>query len=98
MEWNTIIPFIGFGGIITVATILYKFSYKNGRQDCRLDILEKRVFTNEEKSITSTNNANSDISNLEKIMMGVDSKIDTLSAKIENLDKRVTSLEQRDDR
>lgn len=93
-----IIPFIGFGGIITLGTILYNFSYKNGRQDCRLDYLEKRVFTNEEKSISSTNNANSDISNLEKLIINLDSKlsskIDNLSTQIENIDKRVTKLEK----
>ena len=98
MDWNVIIPFIGFGGIITLGTILYKFSYKNGRQDCRLDYLEKRVFANEEKSISSTNNTNSDITDLkDMIAKGFnETRLDIKSLKddIKSLDGRVTKLEK----
>jgi hypothetical protein len=61
MDWNSIMPFIGFGGIITLCTLCFKM----GRFFETVSYLKEKVGTNETKSINSSNTLDD---KLDKIM------------------------------
>jgi len=61
MDWNTIMPFVGFGGIITLCTLCFRM----GRFFETVSYLKEKVGTNEKKSINSSNTLDD---KLDKIM------------------------------
>jgi hypothetical protein len=97
MDWNSIMPFIGFGGIVVICSLCFKV----GRFYETVFMLKDRVFTNEHKSISSTNELDSNVREIltklntsEVNQKSMDSKLDKIQNTLENHEIRLSTIEK----
>ena len=73
---------------ITLLTLLYKMAYKSGKQDNRIDYMEKRLMDNAGKSIKSTNS-------LEENVMKILGKVDSMDNRLQNIEDKIREHDSR---
>ena len=94
MDWNVILTFALSSAGITLLTLLYKIAYKSGRQDCRIDYMEKRQFDNETKSIKSSNEQDDKLDKLLQGQSKLQAKLDGISNTVERHEQKLNELEK----
>lgn len=100
MDWNVLMPFIGFGGIVVICQIFFKI----GRFFERMEILKERVFSNEKKSINATNEQGATLGELKELLLqtkttselnqkNMETKIDGISSTLKEHEARLDRIE-----
>lgn len=90
-------PFIGFGGIITLCTICFKM----GRFFETVSYLKEKVGTNEKKSINSSNEQGDKIDEILRRMdvssqnqKNMEVKLDTIQSTLNSHEARLSTIEK----
>lgn len=90
-------PFIGFGGIITLCTLCFKM----GRFFETVSYLKEKVGTNEKKSINSSNEQGDKIDEILRRMdvssqnqKNMEGKLDTIQSTLNSHEARLSTIEK----
>lgn len=90
-------PFIGFGGIVVICSLCFRI----GRFYETVLMLKDRVFTNENKSISSTNELDNNVREIltklntsEVNQKSMDGKLDKIQTTLENHEVRLSAIEK----
>ena len=90
-------PFIGFGGIVVICSLCFRV----GRFYETVVMLKDRVFTNENKSISSTNELDNNIREIltklntsETNQKSMNDKLDKIQSTLDNHEIRLSTIEK----
>lgn len=90
-------PFIGFGGIVVICSLCFRI----GRFYETVLMLKDRVFTNEYKSISSTNELDNNVREIltklntsEVNQKSMNGKLDKIQTTLENHEVRLSAIEK----